>query len=398
MVPSTSEAPSTSPLPLWLGSKTQRSSAPLAAAGDTSITFSEYPVGTTITNQYESKGVLFGADTPGDPQFITLDDSNPTSPVLSGSPLFAGAIGGTFVTPNTTSPTTVDSFSLDVGYIDDPGSTVVNAYASDGTLLSSVYATQIGINHLTISAPGITRFIVQEVGFEGNGFAIDNLSFTADEFTFHASLPMPNGTDGSGDQAVGSPALAAKCKSIFGQITYHEAELDGHTTAPLGMSLAPTGRQLLSHFLDGNGTAVDFSNSSSVASEIKASSAFKALDAKVQNYAASLARGGQHSFTVNSASYRVILGDHMWDNLYLSFRGTQGLDVAGSFHQAAGRFKGTVSYVIRDAYGFGLNDNFFGVGAEMHFLQSECGAPDYPGGAHWFRDSVTVTVPFDQPL
>ena len=27
-----------------------------------------------------------------------------------------------------------------------------------------------------------------------------------------------------------------------------------------------------------------------------------------------------------------------------------------------------------------------------------CGAPDYKGGAHYYKDSVTVTVPFNQPI
>src|SRR5689334_14810164 len=43
------------------------------------ITFSEFPEGTSITNQYQSSGIIFGGDSP----FVTGDSSNPTSPVLS---------------------------------------------------------------------------------------------------------------------------------------------------------------------------------------------------------------------------------------------------------------------------------------------------------------------------
>lgn len=31
------------------------------------------------------------------------------------------------------------------------------------------------------------------------------------------------------------------------------------------------------------------------------------------------------------------------------------------------------------------------------YLQSTCGAPDFPQGAHWFYSAVIVTVPFNQP-
>ena len=46
------------------------------------ITFSEYPLDTAISNQYASQGIIFGGDSP----FISTDSANPTSPVLSGTP------------------------------------------------------------------------------------------------------------------------------------------------------------------------------------------------------------------------------------------------------------------------------------------------------------------------
>jgi hypothetical protein len=33
----------------------------------------------------------------------------------------------------------------------------------------------------------------------------------------------------------------------------------------------------------------------------------------------------------------------------------------------------------------------------MRYLQTVCGAPQHAGGAHWFPDTITVTVPFSQP-
>jgi hypothetical protein len=58
---------------------------------------------------------------------------------------------------------------------------------------------------------------------------------------------------------------------------------------------------------------------------------------------------------------------------------------------------GTLSYVIRDSYGFPPSDTLQGFGAPMRYLQTACGAPQHPGGAHWFPDAITVTVPFSQP-
>jgi hypothetical protein len=33
----------------------------------------------------------------------------------------------------------------------------------------------------------------------------------------------------------------------------------------------------------------------------------------------------------------------------------------------------------------------------MRYLQTACGAPLHAGGARWFPDTITVTVPFSRP-
>jgi hypothetical protein len=81
-------------------------------------------------------------------------------------------------------------------------------------------------------------------------------------------------------------------------------------------------------------------------------------------------------------------------DLYWGFRGTQGLTVTGSVHRADGRWTGTLTYVIRDSYGFPVGDTLAGFGPPMRYLQTVCGAPQHPGGAHWFPDTITVTVAF----
>ena len=143
-----------------------------ALVGSTTIHFDEFPVGTAITDQYADQGVVFSGGT-----FTSPDGANPTSPVLSGTPRFVGPITGTFVRPSTHAPGTIDGFSLDVGYIDDPGSVHVVVRDADGDQIDELIADSTGIVPLTSTAPGAASFVVETVAGESAGFAIDNLSF-----------------------------------------------------------------------------------------------------------------------------------------------------------------------------------------------------------------------------
>jgi hypothetical protein len=84
-------------------------------------------------------------------------------------------------------------------------------------------------------------------------------------------------------------------------------------------------------------------------------------------------------------------------DLYWGFRGTQGLTVTGTGNRSNGRFTGSLTYIIRDSYGFPANDTLGGFGAPMRYLQTVCGAPQHANGARWFPDTITLTVPFNQP-
>ena len=369
------------------------------APGATTITFEDLFNGATVTDQYKDRGILFSGDGDSDRPFITSDGSNPTSPVLSGNPRFSGPIRGKFVLPGTTTPTTVNTFSLDVGYIDSPGSVVVTAHSLSGATLKQVFATTTGINKITVSAGDIASFRVGATSSEPAGFAIDNVSFQSGGVGFSGSIKVP--ADPNGVQAVGSPARASQCRSIIGQIRYRLAKLD-LAAAPAAMVGAPHGRALLSHFLAGFGSEINYPDDSSprsLSGKVRASPQFKALNDRVQREVAEKARAGQKSFTLNSATLRPLIvfpwsGDK---DLFWAFRGTQGLDVSGSVQRDGSRFKGSITYVIRDSYGFRPDEGFLGVAWEAHYLQSICGAPYFPGGAHWFPNSVTVTAPFDHP-
>jgi len=140
--------------------------------------FSEFPVGTVITDQYaKDDGIVFQGSSAGDAQFIANDAANPDSPELSGTPQFAGDVGARFVIPGTKQPATVDSVSMDVGYIDSPGSTEVKAFDSKGAVLGTVIANQVGFNHLTLAFKGLASFAVTSATDEPAGFGVDNVSF-----------------------------------------------------------------------------------------------------------------------------------------------------------------------------------------------------------------------------
>ena len=105
------------------------------------ITFSEFPGGTYITDQYADIGIIFGGDSP----YIGPDGSNPTSPVLRTSN-FLGDIEGYFVNPNDgVSPATVSWFSLDAGYFDQTNSTRIEWFDLDNNKLGDVTNSVTGI-------------------------------------------------------------------------------------------------------------------------------------------------------------------------------------------------------------------------------------------------------------
>lgn len=146
----------------------------LAAQPVTPITFSEYPSGTVIEKQYQNRGVLFDAHR----TFITSDGSNPTSPVLSGSPRFVGPIEGKFVDEKTGSPIVVESFSFDGGYFDNFGSTRVQWFDPKGKVLGQRLNSRFGIEKFTVSGGNIASWRIETIADEPSGFAVDNVSLT----------------------------------------------------------------------------------------------------------------------------------------------------------------------------------------------------------------------------
>jgi lysophospholipase L1-like esterase len=145
--------------------------ARIAAAGDSpTIAFDEYSLGASITDDYAAEGIVFTSDV-----FLSNDDSNPTAPVLSGTPKFFGDIVGHFTVPGTATPTTVNGFTFDVGYIDDRNSVEIEYYDAAGNIVGATRAQSFGINTIDVAYRGVAGFKVSAVEYEAAGFAIDNL-------------------------------------------------------------------------------------------------------------------------------------------------------------------------------------------------------------------------------
>src|SRR5438309_10353561 len=62
----------------------------------TTLTFSEFPVGTIVSNQYAPQHVTFSGDLDGNP-IIANDGAMPNSPVLSPNPPYAGTFNINFI-------------------------------------------------------------------------------------------------------------------------------------------------------------------------------------------------------------------------------------------------------------------------------------------------------------
>lgn len=206
-------------------------------------------------------------------------------------------------------------------------------------------------------------------------------------FTVRGSVPVtPTSSQDSHAQSGGTcPAQQLRRYQTLGQAAVISFTSTG----------APTAATLLSHFLAGSGTAVRFGTRSQVATEVRASRVFRTLNTAIQSGVLARLRAGQRHVQVTGSELTPPrFGSRGSRDLYLGFRGTQGLTIRGSGRLSRGRYAGHLTYVIRDSYGFSAADRLLGVGTAMRYLQTTCGHPPVSGGAHWFPDSVTVIVPF----
>jgi hypothetical protein len=209
-------------------------------------------------------------------------------------------------------------------------------------------------------------------------------------FTVGGVRPVaPNGSQDTWAQAAGATCDSAQLaadKRLGNEIA------DGFAAAGF-----PAAAGLLRHFLAGRGTGVNYPAGSRISNLTGASSPFLTMNRQVQSAIAGRLRAGDLRVRLAAGQLPAVTFGDSTSDLYWSFRGTQGLTVSGSGRREHSRYVGTLTYVIADSYGFPVDDTLGGFGPPMRYLQTVCGAPEHAGGAHWFPDTVTVTVPFDQP-
>lgn len=149
------------------------------------------------------------ADSPS--TFITGDGANPTSPVLSGSPLFNGAISILF-------DIDLAGVGLDGGFFDAIGGTAIRAFDRQGGIIGSVSNEGLGIEFLgLITSDGLAAIAGLQfflVGPEPAGFAIDNLIFgKAGQVVLPSAVPVPAALPLFAS-ALGLGALARRRKNL----------------------------------------------------------------------------------------------------------------------------------------------------------------------------------------
>jgi hypothetical protein len=209
-------------------------------------------------------------------------------------------------------------------------------------------------------------------------------------FTVAGNHPVaPNGSQDTNAQVPGISCDSARLAS-------------GHALGlrvARGFALAgfSAGADLLRHFLLGKGTRIAYRAGTPISRKAQASEAFQRVSTEVQAEILGQLKAGRTHVRLSAAQLPAAAFESRSSDLYWGFRGTQGLTVTGSGHRAHGRYTGTLSYVIRDSYGFPAGDTLDGFGPPMRYLQTACGAPQHRGGARWFPDTITVTVPFSHP-
>jgi hypothetical protein len=246
--------------------------------------------------------------------------------------------------------------------------------------------------HHTYTRPGTYTYTASGRATAGScRFVPAAARFTATlTFTVHGSLKVTP-SESQDTHAQAPPG------SVCGPVTFRKDRAEGNATASgFGFLGASSAEALLRHFLAGNTAPVSFPATSGLAGELRRNAQFRALDQAVRARVQEELNHGSHSITLQPPVLQRIVLDEPLD-LGLSFGGTQGLDVTGHGRLAHGHYTGTLTYTVRDSYGFTTSDHFHGIGDDMRYLQTVCGRPPQAGGAHWFPDSVTVTVRFRLP-
>jgi hypothetical protein len=201
------------------------------------IDFTEFPIGTTISNQYAPQGITFsGGPSPFGftiSTFIAQDfDGTNYFPALTAHPQFFSPVWGTFVDPNNPSmPAVATNISLTAGYFDALNSTAITFYDINGNEIQTDTNGGYAFYTFSTGSQPAHSFLIRIVANEPAGFAIDKLSFSLQnaliistpKYNQRFSLDQNNTTGTSISYQANDPANS-------GQITWN-VTLEYATTA-----------------------------------------------------------------------------------------------------------------------------------------------------------------------
>jgi hypothetical protein len=182
-------------------------------------------------------------------------------------------------------------------------------------------------------------------------------------FTVAGARPVP--PNGSQDTHAQTPKALCDSARFAADKVLGIRVADGFAVAGF-----PASADLLTHFLRGKGTEVDYRAGSPVSEKAASSSAFQAVNNQVQQAILNRLKAGKTRVQLSGAQLPAVAFESKNSDLYWGFRGTQGLTVTGSGRRTNGRYTGILSYVIRDSYGFPASDTLQGFGAPMRYLQT----------------------------
>jgi uncharacterized protein YraI len=358
-------------------------------AGGAAVTFSCYATGTAVTGPYGTETTWDRLDSGGfvPDALIYTGSNNPTAPkcstlvgsgeVLTSSALPVRSAAGTdSSTMSTLAAGAVISFKC---------------YTSGGAV-SGPYGTETAWDQLNAGG-----FVPDADIYTGSNSPTvplcSALGAAVSSFTVRGSHPVPSSNNQSQDTHASTPGAICDPARLVA-----DSDLGSDAATGFGLIGAPTAESLLNHFLGGSGNEVDFSAGTAISADAKASSEFSKLNTTIQAQLLQELKAGYSaavlpSSVVSPPNFETD-GSH---ELHWGFGGTQGLSITGSGSLRSGRYVGTINYIIWDSYGFTTQDKFDGIGPQMRYLQTVCGAPQDKFGAHWFLDSISISVPFNQP-
>ena len=164
----------------------------------------------------------------------------------------------------------------------------------------------------------------------GSSSAAVSSAGAAFSFTVAGARPVP--PNGSQDTHAQTPKAACDSATFAADKILGTKVADGFAVAGF-----PASADLITHFLQGKGTEVDYRAGSPISEKAVSSSAFQAVNNEVQRAILSRLKAGKTRIHLSGAQLPTVAFESKNSDLYWGFRGTQGLTVTGGGSRKIGR-------------------------------------------------------------